>query len=181
MTDAMQELKVMPIWVLYRLKKKSDGRTDKVLFATNGKAAKSKDQKRRVTGYARVSTDSDEQFTSYTAQVDYYTKFIKENPDWEFCGIYTDEDITGTSTKHREGFNRMIEDALAGKIDLIVTKSVSRFARNTVDSLTTIRKLKEAGCECLFQKENILTFDSKGERTKGWSFASAMAKKSWSG
>ena len=67
------------------------------------------------------------------------------------------------NTKRRDGFNRMIRDALAGKIDLIVTKSVSRFARNTVDSLTTIRKLKEAGCECFFQKENIMTFDSKGE------------------
>ena len=111
--------------------------------------------RRRVAGYARVSTDSDEQFTSYEAQVDYYTNFIKENPDWEFVGIYTDEGISGTNTKHREGFNRMIGDALDGKIDLIVTKSVSRFARNTVDSLTTIRKLKEAGCECLFQKENI--------------------------
>ena len=119
--------------------------------------------KRRVAGYARVSTDSDEQFTSYEAQVDYYTNFIKENPDWEFVGIYTDEGISGTNTKHREGFNRMIQDALDGKIDLIVTKSVSRFARNTVDSLTTIRKLKGAGCECLFQKENIMTFDSKGE------------------
>jgi len=106
--------------------------------------------KRRVAGYARVSTDSDEQFTSYEAQVNYYTNFIKENPDWEFVGIYTDEGISGTNTKHREGFNRMIQDALDGKIDLIVTKSVSRFARNTVDSLTTIRKLKEAGCERLF-------------------------------
>lgn len=119
--------------------------------------------KLRVAGYARVSTDSDEQFTSNEAQVDYYTSFIKENPDWEFVGIYTDEGISGTNTKHREGFNRMIQDALDGKIDLIVTKSVSRFARNTVDSLTTIRKLKEAGCECMFQKENIMTFDSKGE------------------
>jgi len=119
--------------------------------------------KRRVAGYARVSTDSDEQFTSYEAQVDYYTNFIKENPEWEFVGIYTDEGISGVNTKRREGFNSMIKDALDGKIDLIVTKSVSRFARNTVDSLTTIRKLKEVGCECLFQKENIMTFDSKGE------------------
>ena len=76
---------------------------------------------------------------------------------------YTDEGISAVNTKRRDGFNRMIRDALAGKIDLIVTKSVSRFARNTVDSLTTIRKLKEAGCECFFQKENIMTFDSKGE------------------
>ena len=119
--------------------------------------------KRRVAGYARVSTDSDEQFTSYEAQVDYYTNFIKENSEWEFVGIYTDEGISGVNTKRREGFNRMVQDALDGKIDLIVTKSVSRFARNTVDSLTTIHKLKEAGCECMFQKENIMTFDSKGE------------------
>ena len=101
--------------------------------------------------------------TSYEAQVDYYTKFIRENPDWDFVEVYTDEGISAVNTKHRDGFNRMIRDALAGKIDLIVTKSVSRFARNTVDSLTTIRKLKEAGCECFFQKENIMTFDSKGE------------------
>lgn len=101
--------------------------------------------------------------TSYEAQVDYYTKFIRENSDWDFVEVYTDEGISAVNTKHRDGFNRMIRDALAGKIDLIVTKSVSRFARNTVDSLTTIRKLKEAGCECFFQKENIMTFDSKGE------------------
>ena len=119
--------------------------------------------RRRVAVYARVSTDSEEQLTSYEAQVDYYTKFIRENPDWDFVEVYTDEGISAVNTKHRDGFNRMIRDALAGKIDLIVTKSVSRFARNTVDSLTTIRKLKEAGCECFFQKENIMTFDSKGE------------------
>lgn len=119
--------------------------------------------RRRVAAYARVSTDSEEQLTSYEAQVDYYTKFIRENPDWNFVEVYTDEGISAVNTKHRDGFNRMIRDALAGKIDLIVTKSVSRFARNTVDSLTTIRKLKEAGCECFFQKENIMTFDSKGE------------------
>ena len=119
--------------------------------------------KRRVAGYARVSTDSDEQFTSYEAQVDYYTQFIKSKPEWEFVDVYTDEGISGTNTKKREGFKRMINDALSGKIDLIVTKSVSRFARNTVDSLVTIRKLKEAGVECYFEKENIYTFDGKGE------------------
>lgn len=119
--------------------------------------------RRRVAAYARVSTDSEEQLTSYEAQVDYYTRFIQDNPDWDFVGVYTDEGISAVNTKRREGFNRMIRDALAGKIDLIVTKSVSRFARNTVDSLTTIRKLKEVGCECFFQKENIMTFDSKGE------------------
>ena len=119
--------------------------------------------KRRVAGYARVSTDKDDQFSSYEAQVDYYTKYIKSRSDWEFIEVYTDEGITGTSTKFREGFKRMIEDAISGKIDLIVTKSVSRFARNTVDSLTTIRKLKEKNIECYFEKENIWTFDSKGE------------------
>lgn len=119
--------------------------------------------KRRTAGYARVSTDSDEQFTSYEAQIDYYTQFIKKNPEWEFVRVYTDEGISGTNTKHRDGFNQMIEDALAGQIDLIVTKSVSRFARNTVDSLVTVRKLKEKGVEVFFEKENIYTLDSKGE------------------
>ncbi|MDR3552781.1 MAG: recombinase family protein [Clostridia bacterium] len=120
-------------------------------------------KKRRVAGYARVSTDSDEQFTSYEAQVDYYTKFIQSKPDWEFVKVYTDEGISGTNTKKREGFKKMVADALAGKIDLIVTKSVSRFARNTVDSLVTIRKMKENGVECYFEKEGIYTFDGKGE------------------
>ena len=108
--------------------------------------------KRRVAGYARVSTDSDEQFTSYEAQVDYYTRYIQGNAEWEFVSVYTDEGISGTNTKRRAGFNQMISDALAGQIDLIVTKSVSRFARNTVDSLTTIRKLKEHGVEVYFEK-----------------------------
>ena len=120
-------------------------------------------QKRRVAGYARVSTDSDEQFTSYEAQVDYYTEYIKKRNDWEFVAVYTDEGISGCSTKHRAGFREMIADALNGKIDLIVTKSVSRFARNTVDSLVTIRQLKENGVEVYFEKENIFTFDGKGE------------------
>ena len=101
--------------------------------------------KRKVAGYARVSTDHEDQVSSYTAQVDYYTKYIKEREDWEFAGMYTDEGVTGTSTKKREGFTRMIKDALDGKIQLIITKSVSRFARNTVDCLTTIRKLKASG------------------------------------
>lgn len=120
-------------------------------------------RKRRTAGYARVSTDNAEQLTSYEAQVDYYTNFIKSREDWEFISVYTDEGISATSTAKRDGFNRMVTDALADKIDLIVTKSVSRFARNTVDSLSTIRKLKEAGCEVYFEKENIWTFDGKGE------------------
>ena len=119
--------------------------------------------KRKTCGYARVSTDHDEQFTSYEAQIDYYTKYILSHSEWEFVKVYTDEGISGTSIKRRDGFNEMIKDALDGKIDLIITKSVSRFARNTVDSLTTIRKLKEHGVEVFFEKENIWTFDSKGE------------------
>ena len=103
--------------------------------------------RRKVAGYARVSTDFEEQLTSYEAQVDYYTKYIQEREDWEFVKVYTDEGISATSTVHRDGFNQMVADALDGKIDLIVTKSVSRFARNTVDSLTTVRKLKEKGVE----------------------------------
>jgi site-specific DNA recombinase len=95
--------------------------------------------------------------------VDYYTKFIKDRADWEFVKVYTDEGISATNTKKRDGFNQMIADALAGQIDLIITKSVSRFARNTVDSLVTVRQLKEKGVEVYFEKENIYTLDSKGE------------------
>ncbi len=134
--------------------------------ATKSRFASAQDKStsiRRVAGYARVSTDKDEQFTSFEAQVDYYTRFIKEHKDWEFVNVYTDEGISGTSTKHRAGFNRMIADAKEGKIDLIITKSLSRFARNTVDTLTTIRELKSKNVECFFEKENIWTFDSKGE------------------
>lgn len=119
--------------------------------------------KRRTAGYARVSTDSDEQFTSYNAQIDYYTEYIRSREEWEFIKVYTDEGISALNTKNRDGFRSMIRDAMDGKIDLIVTKSVSRFARNTVDSLVTIRKLKEKGVECYFEKENIYTFDGKGE------------------
>lgn len=120
-------------------------------------------RKRRVAAYARVSTDSEEQSTSYEAQVDYYTKYIKSRNDWEFVKVYADEGITGTNTKDRVAFKEMVKDALDGKIDLIITKSVSRFARNTVDTLTTVRKLKEKHVEVWFEKENIQTLDSKGE------------------
>ena len=93
----------------------------------------------------------------------YYSALIQKNPEWEYAGVFADEGITGTNTKKREQFRQMVADALDGKIDLIITKSVSRFARNTVDSLTTIRKLKEHNVEVYFEKENIWTFDSKGE------------------
>lgn len=118
---------------------------------------------KRVAAYARVSTDMEEQQSSYTAQVDYYTRHITTHTGWQLVRVYTDEGISGTSTKHRTGFQQMITDALSGKIDLILTKSVSRFARNTVDTLTHVRQLKEAGVEVYFEKENIWTLDSKGE------------------
>lgn len=120
-------------------------------------------KKRRTAGYARVSTDSEEQATSYETQMAYYKNYIESRNDWEFVGMYSDEGISATNTKKRDGFKQMIKDALNGKIDLIITKSVSRFARNTVDSLQNVRKLKEKGVEIYFEKENIWTLDAKGE------------------
>ena len=119
--------------------------------------------KRKVAAYARVSTDSDEQYTSYEAQVEFYTKYIKEREDWEYVDTYADEGISGTSTKSRDAFNQMIKDALNGKIDLIITKSISRFARNTLDTISKVRELKANHVEIYFEKENIWTFDSKSE------------------
>ena len=114
----------------------------------------------RVAAYARVSTDSDEQMGSVAAQKDYFEKLIQKRPDWVLVDIYADEGISGTSLNRREAFNRMIADALAGKIDLIITKSLSRFARNTVDTLNTIRNLKIEGVGVYFEKEDINTMDS---------------------
>jgi DNA invertase Pin-like site-specific DNA recombinase len=119
--------------------------------------------KLRMAGYARVSSDSDEQLNSYEAQVDYYTNLIQANPEWEFVKVYCDEGISGTNTRYRDGFNEMIQDALDGKLDGIITKSVSRFARNTLDSIEAVRKLKEKGINIYFEKENINSMDGKGE------------------
>ena len=127
------------------------------------KTADGADHRKKVAGYARVSTDTEEQETSYETQKRYYTDYITGRSDWVFAGMYTDDGISATETKHREGFNQMIKDALDGKIDMIITKSVSRFARNTVDSLTTVRKLRDRGIGIYFEKENIDTLDSKGE------------------
>lgn len=119
--------------------------------------------KTRVAAYCRVSTDSDEQATSYEAQVEHYTKFINDNPKWELAGIYADDGISGTNTKKRNDFNRMIDDCMAGKIDMVVTKSISRFARNTLDCLKFIRQLKDKEIPVYFEKESINTMDAKGE------------------
>lgn len=117
----------------------------------------------RVAAYARVSTDHEDQQSSLVAQTEYYEKKISEHLGWQFVRVYVDDGISGLSTSRREGFNHMMEDCLAGRIDLVLTKSISRFARNTVDTVATIRKLKEKGVGVYFEKENIFTTDSKGE------------------
>lgn len=119
--------------------------------------------KKKVAAYCRVSTDQEEQLSSYENQVRYYTEIITRNPDYELVDIYADEGISGTNTKKRDDFNRMIADCRTGKIDLIITKSISRFARNTLDCLNYVRELKELGVGIRFEKENIDTLDGKGE------------------
>ena len=128
----------------------------------NNKTSESK-PKIRVAAYCRVSTDSEEQASSYEIQIEHYTNYIKKNKEWELAGIFADDGITGTNTKKREEFNRMIEECMAGKIDMIITKSISRFARNTLDCLKYIRQLKDKNIAVFFEKENINTMDSKGE------------------
>ncbi len=117
----------------------------------------------RVAAYCRVSTKLEQQEGSYEAQIAYYTKKINSNPNWKLAGIYADDGISATNTKKRDDFNAMIEDCMAGKIDMIITKSVSRFARNTVDALQTIRKLKEKNIAILFEKEGVNTLEGSGE------------------
>lgn len=130
---------------------------------SNARKKKEEKPKLRVAAYCRVSTDSNEQATSYEAQVEHYTEYIQKIPDWEFTGIYADDGISGTNTKKREDFNRMIDDCKAGKIDMIITKSISRFARNTLDCLKYIRELKDMNIPVIFEKESINTMDAKGE------------------
>ncbi len=119
--------------------------------------------RRKVAAYARVSTDDEEQATSYETQVKHYTEFIQKKPEWEYVKVYADDGISGTSTKRRDGFNEMIKDALDRKIDLIITKSISRFARNTLDTISFTRKLKAKGIEVYFEKENLWSLDEKTE------------------
>lgn len=117
----------------------------------------------RVAAYCRVSTEEEEQQSSYEAQCTYYTDKIMTNPEWTMAGIFADEGITGTSTRKRDDFNRMIRKCRQKKIDLILTKSISRFARNTLDSLKYIRALKELGIGIIFEKENINTLEMDTE------------------
>lgn len=125
--------------------------------------AKEKVNKLRVAAYCRVSTETEEQNSSYEVQVAHYTDFIKKNAEWEFAGIFADDGISGTNTKKRDEFQRMINDCHDGKIDMVITKSISRFARNTVDCLNYTRALKNKNIGVYFEKENIHTLDAKGE------------------
>lgn len=126
-------------------------------------AAKEEVKCLRVAAYCRVSTDNEEQASSYETQIEHYTEYIGSKPEWKLVKVYADEGISATSTKGREQFNAMIEDCKKGKIDMIFTKSISRFARNTVDCLNYIRMLKEMNIPVFFEKESINTMDSKGE------------------
>ena len=130
---------------------------------TQGAIYSTHDGKKRVAAYCRVSTDSEEQLNSYEAQKSYYTQKIEESPDWEMAGIYADEGISGTSMKKRTEFKKMITACKRGRIDLIITKSLSRFARNTVDCLETVRLLKANGIGVYFEKENINTLTESSE------------------
>ncbi|MBR1444707.1 MAG: recombinase family protein, partial [Firmicutes bacterium] len=124
---------------------------------------KLKPKKIRMAAYCRVSTDNEEQLLSYENQLRYYQNFIENNPLYEVVGIYADEGISATNTRKRDEFNRMIADCRAKKIDRIITKSISRFARNTLDCLNYVRELKALGIGVTFEKENLDTLDSKGE------------------
>ena len=119
---------------------------------------------RRVAAYIRVSTDNDEQTSSYELQKNYYTDYIQAQPGWVFVGIYADEGISGTSLEHRKGMQQLIEDCKAGKIDLVLTKSIARFARNIVDCLSVIELLKNLNppVGVKFEADNIYTLDSNG-------------------
>jgi len=117
----------------------------------------------RVAAYCRVSTDTEDQLNSYKSQVKYYTELIKSKPEWSLAGIYADEAITGTQVKKREDFQRLINDCMNGDVDMVITKSISRFARNTLDTLKYVRMLKDKGVAVFFEEENINTLTMDGE------------------
>ena len=121
------------------------------------------DGQKRVAAYCRVSTDDSEQLNSFASQVKYYTELINNNPDWKMVEVYSDEAISGTQVSKREGFQKMIADAMDGRIDMIITKSISRFARNTLDTLKYVRMLKEKTIPVYFEDEKINTLSMDGE------------------
>ena len=117
----------------------------------------------RVAAYCRVSTEKEDQRNSLTAQQTFFYRYIEQRPEWELVGIFADEGLSGTSARRRPQFTEMIQRAMGGGIDLIVTKEVSRFARNTVDTLQITRQLKSCGVRVLFLNDNIDTGDNDGE------------------
>ena len=121
--------------------------------------------KLRVAAYCRVSTDNDDQLLSLEAQKQHYEKIIRDNPEWEFAGLYCDEGISGTKKENREGLLRLLRDCEKHKIDFIITKSTSRFARNTADCLEIVRRLSELGIFIYFEKENINTHSMDSRRS----------------
>lgn len=128
-----------------------------------GTAGEREKRKLRVAAYCRVSTEQEEQLGSFANQVEYYTRLIESEEDWELAGIYADEGISGTGTRKRKGFQRLIEACDEGKVDFVITKSISRFARNTADCLVYARQLRDRGIPILFQKECINTMEASGE------------------
>lgn len=120
-------------------------------------------KRKKVAAYARVSMETEMLLHSLSAQVSHYNELIQKNPDWEFAGIYADEGISGRDTSHRSDFNRLLADCDAGKIDMVLVKSISRFARDTVDTLTVTRHLKELGIDVYFERENIHSISDEGE------------------
>ncbi len=134
-----------------------------VIPAKSREEIRQSERRLKVAAYCRVSTDQEEQESSYEAQIGYYTEKINSNSEWQMAGIFADEGITGTQTKKRPEFLKMIRLCRQGKIDMILTKSLSRFARNTVDSLKYIRDLKALGIAVIFEKENINTLETDTE------------------
>ena len=132
-------------------------------YETLNQERKIQNMKKRVAAYCRVSTDNDDQANSFESQQRYFRQYIERNPDWELYAIFADEGISGTNTKKRKEFNRMIACAKNGDFDLIITKEISRFARNTLDSIFYTRDLKKHGVGVIFLNDNINTLDGDAE------------------
>ena len=143
--------------------------------------------RKRVAAYVRVSTDGEEQLQSFQSQKEYYQDKISKNKEWVMVGIYADEAITGTKTVKRDGFLKMINDCMAGMVDVILTKSISRFSRNLVDTLQYVRMLKDKGIAVIFEKENINTLSMESalypicqtHRTNGIIYPESQEERLW--
>ena len=132
-----------------------------------GDACVDRSSRKRVAAYCRVSTDDEDQIKSYNSMVRYYTDLIKSNKEWDMAGVYADKAITGTKVDKRENFQRLIDDCLDGKIDMVIAKSIPRFARNTLDTLKYVRMLKERNIDVYFEGWRIFIDDSKFCSTAG--------------